>query len=264
MTYKLSNYNFEVEHDEHVLLYNGLSDKLLPVSYEEFSALETLLEHLDVFEKMYPDLFNAFKKAGFIIDGDFDELAFIRLQNKKTVYNNRDYHITINPTLDCNLKCWYCSVDYAGTKHDKSHMSSETIEALKNHIISLIVDRKADSILLDWFGGEPTMFYDEVIKPISLAIIPEIEKYGINFKQQITSNGTLFNEERLREMKEFKFNFFQISTDGNEKQHNKVKYFADKSGSYKKVFENINLITDILPNAAVILRINYDKQTKNF
>ena len=43
MTYKLSNYNFEVEHDEHVLLYNGLSDKLLPVSYEEFSALETLL-----------------------------------------------------------------------------------------------------------------------------------------------------------------------------------------------------------------------------
>ena len=261
MTYKLSNYNFEVEHDEHVLLYNGLSDKLLPVSYEEFSALETLLEHLDVFEKMYPDLFNAFKKAGFIIDGDFDELAFIRLQNKKTVYNNRDYHITINPTLDCNLKCWYCSVDYAGTKHDKSHMSSETIEALKNHIISLIVDRKADSILLDWFGGEPTMFYDEVIKPISLAIIPEIEKYGINFKQQITSNGTLFNEERLREMKEFKFNFFQISTDGNEKQHNKVKYFADKSGSYKKVFENINLITDILPNAAVILRINYDKQT---
>ena len=261
MTYKLSNYNFEVEHDEHVLLYNGLSDKLLPVSYEEFSALETLLEHLDVFEKMYPDLFNAFKKAGFIIDGDFDELAFIRLQNKKTVYNNRDYHITINPTLDCNLKCWYCSVDYAGTKHDKSHMSSETIEALKNHIMSLIVDRKADSILLDWFGGEPTMFYDEVIKPISLAIIPEIEKYGINFKQQITSNGTLFNEERLREMKEFKFNFFQISTDGNEKQHNKVKYFADKSGSYKKVFENINLITDILPNAAVILRINYDKQT---
>ena len=48
-----------------MLLYNGLSDKLLPVSYEEFSALETLLEHLDVFEKMYPDLFNAFKKAGF-------------------------------------------------------------------------------------------------------------------------------------------------------------------------------------------------------
>lgn len=258
---KLSRYNFEVEHDECLFLYNGLSNKLLQITYDEYSVLETLLEHLPEFEKMYPFLYNDFKDAGFIIDDDFDEIGYIKLQNNKAIYANRDYRITINPTLECNLKCWYCSVEYAGARHYNGYMSKETITALKNHVQALMINKRVDSILLDWFGGEPMMLYDEVMRPVSQMGVNHAEELGVNFMQQITTNGTLLNEARISEMKDFKFNFFQISTDGNERHHNKIKHFEDKTGSYRKVFENINLITSIIPEATIILRINYDKQT---
>ena len=114
---KISKYNIEVEHSDCMLLYNGLTNALFPVNYKDYAAIETLMEHLSVFAEKFPDLYASFKNAGFIINADFDELAFIKLQNKRSVFTNKDYHITINPTLDCNLKCWYCSVNYAGAKH---------------------------------------------------------------------------------------------------------------------------------------------------
>lgn len=261
MKTKLSQYNFEVEHTEHMLLYNALTHKLLPVTYPEYAAIETLMEHLPEFEQLYPELYNAFKNAGFIVNEDFDELAYIKLQSNRKIYGNRNYHITINPTLDCNVRCWYCSVDYAGTQHDRGRMSEETIEALKEHIHSLMRNKGTDSVMLDWFGGEPTMYYEEVMKPISEFATRTARELGVDFSQRITTNGTLLNEERLREMRDQNFTFFQISTDGNESRHNKIKFFADKSGTYRKVFENIKLITEILPDATVMLRINYDKQT---
>jgi len=114
MNDKLSKYNLEIEYDDCMLLYNFLTNRLLPVDYEKYAVIETLLEHLPEFYDMYPELYLSFKQSGFIISADFDELAYLKLQNKRYVYTNSDYHITINPTLDCNLKCWYCSVNYAG------------------------------------------------------------------------------------------------------------------------------------------------------
>jgi uncharacterized protein len=67
-------------------------------------------------------------------------------------------------------------VSYAGAKHNRERMSDETIVALNNHIQDLVVQRKAHSILLDWFGGEPMMYFDDVINNINLIadIIPNV------------------------------------------------------------------------------------------
>jgi uncharacterized protein len=257
----VSRYNIEVEHSGGMLLYNALTDKLLPISFKEYAIVETMLEHLTEFQKRYPDLYAAFRKSGFIIDSGFDELAYIKLQNKKRVYAHGNYHLTINPTLDCNLKCWYCSVGYAGTKHNREQMSDETVNALSRHVENLAVRQKAQSILLDWFGGEPMMYYDEVIRKVSELAQPIAMEHKANLSQHITTNATLLNEERIRQMKDFGFTFFQIPIDGNERRHNQVKYYPCKQGSYRDVVNNINLIADIIPNIYITLRINYDKQT---
>jgi uncharacterized protein len=254
---KASRYNIETEHSDFILLYNALTNALLPISYKDYAVIETLMENLPVFSKKFPDLYRAFQNSGFIIEEDFDELAYIRLQNKRRVYLNTDYRITINPTLDCNLRCWYCSVTYAGAEHYKERMSDETVENLKNHIRYLVENQKANSILLDWFGGEPMMFYDEVIQPISDFAKKITAEHNVNFRQQMTTNGTLFNEKRVREMTEAKFNFFQIPIDGNERYHNLIKRYSDKSGSYRNVVNNINLIADLMIDVFITVRINY-------
>ncbi len=258
---KISIYNIEVEYDDCILFYNTLTNALLPISYKEYSVIETLLEYLSDFQDRYPDLYNAFKDSGFVVSSDFNELAYIKLQNKKYIYEDKNYRITINPTLDCNLTCWYCSAGYARTTHNKDRMSDEMVNGLNNHIKDLIIQQKAQSILLDWFGGEPMMYYDEVICKISEYVQPIASEYNVYFRQQITTNATLLNEQRIRQMKDFNFNFFQIPIDGNEYRHNLIKHFPDKQGTYKMVVNNINLIAEIMPEIFITLRINYDKQT---
>jgi uncharacterized protein len=140
-------------------------------------------------------------------------------------------------------------------------MSDETVNRLNNHIQNLAKNQKANSILLDWFGGEPLMYYDEVITKVSELAQPLASEHRATLRQQITTNATLLNETRIRQMKDFGFTFFQIPIDGNERHHNLIKQYADKRGTYREVINNINLIADIIPNVFISLRINYDKQT---
>jgi len=258
---KVSKYNIETEYKDGVLLYNSLSNNVLPASYKDYAVLETLLEHLPKFKDLYPDLYITMKNLGFIVSSDFDELAYIKLQNKRRIFTHNDYRITINPTLDCNLKCWYCSVDYAGTQHDKGRMSDGMIIGLCKHIENLITKHKANSIVLDWFGGEPMMYYDEVIRKISVFAKEVTTKNNVAFWQQMTTNATMLNRERILEMKDGNFNGFQITIDGDERKHNKVKFYSDKRGTFKDIVENINLIAEIMPNALITMRINYDAKT---
>ena len=66
MNDKVSRYNIEIENDNCILLYNTLSNKILPISFKDYASIETLLEYLPEFQGIYPNLYNAFKKSGFI------------------------------------------------------------------------------------------------------------------------------------------------------------------------------------------------------
>lgn len=92
-------------------MYNTLSNSMVCFTEEEYAEIEWLLNNLEDFEKLYPTLFTKMKQSGFIIE-DFDELDYIKLRNKLSTFEDSTYHLTINPTLDCNLKCWYCSTEY--------------------------------------------------------------------------------------------------------------------------------------------------------
>ena len=75
---KVSNYNIEVGYDKGIILYNSYTDKMMPMSYKDFSIVETLMENLFVFEEKYPLLYRSFVNSGFIIQDDMDELALIK------------------------------------------------------------------------------------------------------------------------------------------------------------------------------------------
>ena len=259
---KVSYYNFEIEHLNGILLYNSLTDKIFPMSFKEYSVIETLMENLPVFQSEYPLLYNGLKKAGYIIPDDLDEYAFIKFENMKRVFKNTDYHLTINPTLDCNVRCWYCSVVSEGAKHYKERMNNNTIMALIKHI-ELLAQKRPNKIILDWFGGEPLMYFDEVIKTISDRALAISSNLNIPFRQQITTNAILLNKDMIEYMKQAKFNFFQISIDGNEKRQDLIKRYPNpnKHGTYRDVISNINLLCEIIPNINICLRINYDKKT---
>jgi uncharacterized protein len=257
---KISYYNINTEYNDNILLYNTLSDSLICFTKEEFSIIELLLKDLPLFYTEYPVLYEALKKTGFIVNKNYSELDYIKLQNKRSIFANSDFHLTINPTLDCNLKCWYCSTEYAKAKH-KGGMNIHTINSVIAHIKNIISEQKATSLHLDWFGGEPLMYFDEVIVPISECANTLTGENSVKFTHHATTNATLMDINRIRKMKELHFTSFQIPVDGNEYRHNKIKYFSNKNATYRIIIDNINLIADIIPNVNITLRINYDRQT---
>lgn len=256
-----SKYNVVVPYtDDEVLLYNTLSNSVCRLTKEEQQTITDLMSDMELFEKEYPTLFNQLKADGYIIDSNFDELEYIRFQNRVQIFGDNRLHITINPTLDCNLTCWYCSTEYAKATHC-GRMSDETVEAIKRHIHNQIVEARIPALHLDWFGGEPLMYFDEVISPIAEYAKELCDKYNVKLTQHATTNAVLMTSQMMDKMNRLGFTSFQIPIDGNENHHNSIKFTSDRKGTFATVIANVNEVVERIPNISIILRINYDKKT---
>ncbi len=256
---KISYYNISIPYNSNILLYNTISNSLLLLTNSEYEIFQYYFNNLSEFETTYPKLYVGLKNAGFIIS-DYNELSFIKLRNNLKIYRDKITHITINPTLDCNLTCWYCSTEYANAIH-QGRMSDNLVESVKKHISHLIVNQKIPALHLDWFGGEPLMYFNEVIKPISTHAKELCAEFGVRLTQHATTNSVFMTEDMLIEMNKLGLNSFQIPIDGNRIHHNTIKFNSDKTGTFDCIINNINRIPLFIPNAKIIMRINYDKKT---
>lgn len=161
--------------------------------------------------------------------------------------------------IKCNYRCWYCCVEEMNTKYEKRRMDNSTIQKIKNHILK-IVKNGVNSLHIDWFGGEPLMYFNEVILPISTHAIELCKRHRLPFINQITTNGYYFNDEIIKACNTIYLNKFQIPIDGNETRHNMVKNIKGE-GHFKKIIDNVNYICESIENSMVVLRINYDTDT---
>lgn len=112
---------------------------------------------------------------------------------------------------------------------------------------------------LNWFGGEPLLRYDIIVDLSSFAL-QVCQETGIKFGCGITTNGLLLNEERIKEMGRLHFKHFQITIDGCEEEHNKVKHLKGIN-TFEKTLKNIAMIAQEVPEVDCCLRINYSDKT---
>lgn len=158
------------------------------------------------------------KGGGFIIEDSFNELDYLRSKYAEAV-NNKNYFLVILPTLNCNYSCWYCI-----QTHIPSKMSLETISAIKEHIKNMVEVEKIDSLHLDWFGGEPFLYFSQVIQPISEYAMEICHRNNTPFLNSATTNGFFLKREIHETLGKLCFKQFQITLDGNREFHDKVKF----------------------------------------
>lgn len=155
-------------------------------------------------------------------------------------------NILLNMTDNCNLKCKYCFVtqsphymtlDIAKKAIDWAYKNLEFIK--QNNLNNGIKENN-----LTFFGGEPMLCFDSIIKPL-IEYIKE-KKYN-TFNYSITTNGTLLNEERLKFLYDNKINIL-LSIDGNEITQNYNRPCKDKTkNSFDLVMKNIPILLDYFP-----------------
>jgi uncharacterized protein len=251
-----SKYNIWVDN----ILYNSFTDKAIAFEDNEIEDIHFYLKHLKKFETDYSKIFDDFVKLGFVKNATFNELDHILFQNKKITLCNKNYHLTINPTLQCNYKCWYCCVEDQNTFYEKRGMDEATVEKIKKHIKYMVEEEHIAELYLDWFGGEPLMYFKDIVYPLSIYAFELCKSNNIPFRSHVTTNAYFIDLEMINAFNEIHLNNFQIPIDGDEKKHNAVKNHNGE-GHYSRILKTINDICENMIDAKIIMRINYDKQT---
>lgn len=260
---KTSIYNFIINKNGRKVIFNSFTSSIISITNSEYENIfKNILFYPNSVIAIYPTLVKKFMYLGFIIDDKEDEVDKYFLKQKDVIYDEENIHFTINPTLECNFDCWYCSVK-SYVKNDtilEGHMNKQIADSIIVYFTKLINNGVVKHLKIDWFGGEPLMYYDEIIKYISTAIKLVADKKGVDFLGFITTNGYLFTKRIVVEMQELNINGFQITLDGEENRHNVIRN-SNGTKSYTTILNNIKTIIKHNINSTVILRINYDKKT---
>ena len=256
---KESRYNMFIEQPGLVVCYNSFTDHLVAVSknvYHRFAE-----HNFDDFFLQYPDHYNKFVDLGFLIPDDKDELSELRYAHKLAVTDSSTFQLIINPTLDCNLKCWYCFETHV----HGSKMTPETQEKVIKLIENQVTRTDLKIVNISFFGGEPLMYFDKVVYPLCSRIGEICRQNGKRFMTSFVTNASLIQEKMIDKLKEISPSF-QITIDGNREKHNKVKIGKNNlSPTYDRVLHALDLLTHQVctpeKGNRIVLRINYDNDT---
>ena len=158
------------------------------------------------------------------------------------VYNFNEHskptHMVLSVTNACNLSCPYCFVEQNPT-HMELETAIQAVEWLKtNHIEKQEKNRPT----LSFFGGEPLIRFDEIIKPI-------VEKYCNEVDFSVTTNGVLLDEDKVDFFYKYNVNVL-LSFDGIQEVQNSQRP-AKEGNSFIAVTRNIPYLLMRFPNTVM-------------
>lgn len=247
---KLSKYSIFHNENGKNYIFHQVSHALLKIDDELAEYLQTK----DI-DKLPKEIKGQLETSGFIVDNNVDETCAIKYANLVNRYNSKLLRITILPTINCNFRCWYCY-----EHHKPSLMSEENAHAILEFIKHEVTEKKIEEIVLDWFGGEPLLRFSQIIYPLSKELKNWSEKHEVKFKNIITTNGSLIDENMAEKMNEIGLFSFQITLDGGKEHHNKVRSSLAMKNSYDVIVKNIHILCRVLDKPNIELRINYTKE----
>ncbi|KQM24969.1 radical SAM/SPASM domain-containing protein [Chryseobacterium sp. Leaf201] len=250
--YKFSRYNSIIPLSESIsALYNSKEDKCIVIKRDMESYFKFPVSDL---ESQHPSIYQNLLDINAIIDENVDELGEVIQRSKQVDYADTTYRLIINPTMNCNFKCWYCYESHiVGSK-----MNTEGVDKIFRFIDKTLMNNKnLKSFDLSFFGGEPLMYYSKVTEPIINYYRTKYEEYpDIRFSISFTSNGYLLTDKMVHHLTyENDEKFFQITLDGSREEHNKVRVAQKEEGSYDKIISSIKKL--IAEKISVLIRINY-------
>jgi len=258
MKLKASKFNIFFIYNLKQVAYNSYSNEFIildPLLYELFSA-GILMNDFDELRYMHADFYNFLIEKGFLISEQIDEFEKVKQESILIDNDSSVFHLIVNPTMNCNFKCWYC---YETHIKDSKMSETTTISIIKLSKNIINKQQGIKKFVLSFFGGEPLLYFNKVIKTILAELHNICKTNNIEFSSGMTTNGLLIDENLLMFCKSNCLNSLQITLDGNRQQHNKIRYISEGNGSYDRIVENIKLAAKY--GIYVTVRINCSSNT---
>lgn len=252
---KYSLFNSLLPYKDKYVLYNSLSQVSILLETRLAELIKSTQNDFSSLRSQHPQLFDVLIKKRFMIDDCTDEISIMRNKMTRIDSNPEKYTLMINPTMNCNFKCWYCYEDHIrGSK-----ISEENMEKMKKCISNIIQNNNLTFFSLSFFGGEPLLYFRQICYPLIEIWSQLTDNRGIEKNLSFTTNGYLVDDKLISYLqKHVSYTHFYITLDGSKEDHNKVRYVSNSKGSYDKIVENITKLTNA--GFKVTLRINYTQE----
>lgn len=223
ISYKGCKFNYYFCRNGYYLVYSALYSKLYQVSKE---AWDFLHGH----SAASPPLQDILFQHGLIVESDTDEEALMYHTLQSVIYENR-LEITIIPTEACNFRCIYCF-----EPHNNNYMSDEVERKIIKYFRRSI--HKYKSVLIDWFGGEPLLEKDRIIRMME-GIKQLCRQNGVPLYSTMVTNGYLLDVSTFDQLVDTGVVFFQITIDGPSKIHDQRRQLVNGAPTFDAIYKNI-------------------------
>ena len=254
--FKSSHYNIIVKNnDKNSICFNTKLDSFCILPNHLADILKSDVHEL---AQKFPKPFESLYERGFIIDRDKDEFAELKKEHSEALKSANTFKLTILPSLDCNLKCWYCFENHIAG----SHLTKEVADSIRRFVKKLFNDQPdLNHLEVELFGGEPLLYFKEELYPLLKDIKDHIDDLGKSVSFFFVTNAVCITEDIIPLLKELNASF-QISIDGFKDRHDKIKYIPETGeGTYDRMIRTIYSLTENIDNTYINLRINYDDET---
>jgi len=238
-----SAFNLHLSEGKSRFVFNAFTGALTALNEREVSVLKR--------KRALSDLSTLSKKklieGGFVIDEAVDEVRTLRLKHELRKYDASVLALTICPTLECNFACPYC---FQSSMRRSGPIQKEVISQIcrfvRFHAKSLSV------LKVEWFGGEP-LLEPEVILQMMEQFAEVTSRNKIEMVSSITTNGYFLTEHMAQRLKSAGVGSAQISVDGIEAVHNRMRPLKGGAPTYRTVIGNAIAVRSILD---LSLRVN--------
>lgn len=141
-------------------------------------------------------------------------------------YLKGPFEVSVDVTNKCNLRCLHC-YNFSG---ENDCINDELSEDEIMDLMREVVEMKPLNVCLS--GGEPLLRKGLVYKALTLL-------NDNNIHTSMVSNGLLLDEEVANRLKEAGLNTIQISLDGLEISHDKLR---NKNGTFEAVMKCLDIL----------------------
>ncbi len=256
---KLSYYNYEEDNGDNYILYNCRTNELLFLN-EDLKRiwLDNSMSQLDRIGEIHPNFFDYLIDKGFVVPNSMDEQADVLSKLHDEDKSEEYFSIIVNPTLCCNMRCWYCY-----EKHPvDSYITKEIIDRILKLANVKISNPQLKSFAISFFGGEPLLAFDDCVFPLLLELDKLCERANKSLLVSFTSNAFLLNKLMICKLGSLCLArpiSWQITLDGGRTLHNKIRHTIHKQDTYDTIVSNIHHA--LAANMKVSVRLNYQNKS---
>lgn len=248
---KPSIYNFVFDNGGNYLLYNASSDEVIVMQEELYKLYMENLSHVENIQRLHPEFYQCLLSKGAVVGDSCNESDSVIAKWKAMDAHSKTFTITINPTMDCNMSCWYC-YEQRGVE---TKMGKDVVNSVLALLEKVCISHNAyENIQLSFFGGEPLLYFEEIVHPLIKKTLDICKANGKELSVHFTTNGFLISKKMLESLGTIPTSF-QITLDGNATVHNKNKVVKGIIGTYGRTVSNIKACLE--KGAIVTVRLNF-------